>query len=77
MSIGSKDLRKDLEHFQKAVRDLSSKIQKASMLWNDKQFNDLNNSVKDIARQSKNVMTTAEKGCDSIDRFERIASERY
>ena len=71
------EIKKDLDYFQKVVKQLSTKISKAATLWKDQKFSELSNSVRNVANQSCDVLLTGEKLCSSIDKFDKIASEEY
>lgn len=71
------DLRKDMNDFQSAVKKLSADIGKASDLWKDEKFSELSHSISQIAAQSKDVLISGNKCCSQIEKFQKIASERY
>lgn len=77
MTMGSESIKKKMQMFQASIKQLSSGVESASSLWRDERFSELSSSVAEIANQSKDVMVTGGRCCSSIDRFEKIASEKY
>ena len=75
--MGTYDIKKDLQVFQAAVKELSDGIGRASFLWNDDKFFKLSSSVRHVATQSKELMMSGDRCCSSIDRFNKIAAEKY
>lgn len=75
--MSSTEIRKDLQEFQAAVKKLSDGIGRASPLWNDAKFSELSSSVANVATQSKDLMVSGERCCSTIDKFEKIAAEKY
>ena len=75
--MNSSCLRKDIETFCASVKKLSSDIGTASSLWSDPKFSELSSSISEIAGFSKNVIVTGDKCCSSMDKFQRIAEEKY
>lgn len=75
--MSSASIQKDLQIFQASVKKLSSGVGKASTIWNDSKFSELSTSVSQVAAQSKQVMVTGERLCSSIDKFDRVANEKY
>ena len=75
--MSSASIQKDLQIFQASVKKLSSGVGKASSIWNDSKFLELSASVGQVAVQSKQVMVSGERLCYSIDKFDRIANEKY
>ncbi len=75
--MSSTSIQKDLQIFQASVKKLSSGVGKASTIWNDSKFSELSTSVSQVAAQSKQVMVTGERLCSSIDKFDRVANEKY
>lgn len=63
--------------FQDAVQKLRIGVGKGTSLWQDEKFRDLSAGVSEIASMSRNVILAGEKCCISIDRFEKVATERY
>ena len=77
MSIHSQIIKKDIDSFQGYVQKLSIKIQSVSMQWNDENFFSLTEGIFSIAQQSKEVLITGDKFCESVDKFYEIANEDY
>ncbi len=75
--MGSSEIKKDLQDFQTAVKKLSDGISRAGSLWSDAKFSELSSSVGRVATQSKDLMVSGDKCCSSIDRFNKIAAEKY
>ena len=77
MSEYTQEIKKDIDLFQGYVQWLSSKIQSASIQWNDEQFASLTKGISCIAHQSKDVLITGDKFCESVEKFFTIANENY
>ena len=75
--MSSEKIKKEMQAFEASVKKLSTGIAQASSLWGDSKFSELSSSVSEVAIQSRDVMTSCDKSCNSIDRFEKIASEKY
>lgn len=75
--MGSMEIRKDLQEFQAAVKKLGDGIGRASSLWSDAKYSELSSSVSGVAAQSKNLMVAGDRCCSSIDKFDKIAAEKY
>ncbi len=75
--MGTSDIKKELQAFQAAVKKLSCGIGRASSLWTDVKFFELSSSISRVATQSKDLMMSGDKCCSSIDRFDKIAAEKY
>ncbi len=75
--MSSDNIRREMQAFQASVKKLSSGVGSASSLWRDEKFAELSSVVSEIANQSKDVMVAGDRCCSSIDRFEKIASEKY
>lgn len=75
--MGALEIKKDLQDFQTAVKKLSDGIGRAGSLWSDAKFSELSSSVGSLATQSKDLMVSGDKCCSSIDRFNKIAAEKY
>ena len=73
----SGEIKKDLQLFQASIKQLSSSISSASSLWSDKKFAELSTAVSEVASQSRDVMVSGDRCCSSIDRFDKVAAERY
>ncbi len=67
----------EVQSFERSVRNLSDSIGGAGSLWRDSKFQELGVIVRDIAVQSRDLMTAGERCCTTINQFEAIASERY
>lgn len=76
-SMSSNEIKRELQGFKNSIQKLSVGIGQVGTLWKDQKYNDLNSSVKEVASQSKTVMVYGDRCCSSIDRFDRIASEKY
>lgn len=70
-------MKKVMDMFQDAVKKLSTEIGKAALIWRDSKFSDLSASVSIIANMSKDVITTEECCSDSVNKFKKIADEKY
>ncbi len=75
--MSSSEIRKDMQEFQAAVKKLSGGIAQASPLWKDSRFADLSASVSRVASELKDFMVAGDECCIAVDRFDRIASEKY
>lgn len=75
--MGSSAIQKELQQFQMAIKKLSDSVGKASSIWQDEKFSELNSSVQNLALQSKEYMVYGDRCCSTIDRFDKIASENY
>lgn len=75
--MGCENIRKDMHVFQSSIKKLSTGISKASAIWKDEKYAELSSSITELANQSKDVMVTADRCCSSIEKFEKIASEKY
>ena len=75
--MGSTKVRKEMAQFQAAIKKLSEGVGKASSLWKDEKFSELNSSVQNLALQSKEYMVYGDRCCSAIDKFDKIASENY
>lgn len=75
--MGTENIRKELQIFQASVKKLSAGVGAASSLWKDGKFSELSSSVAEVANQSKDVMVAGDRCCSSIEKFEKIASEKY
>ena len=74
--MSSSALRKGLEDYQEAVRQLSSQIGDASVDWQDEVYSSLQSQVAAVAAASRQVMEAGFRTCDALARFERIMEER-
>lgn len=75
--MGTESIRKEMQAFQSSIKNLSAGISRASSLWKDKKFSELSASIGEVANNSKNVMVIGDRCCSSIDKFIRIATEKY
>lgn len=75
--MGVENVRKDMQGFQVAVKKLSVGVKQASSLWKDEKFSELSASVREVANNSKEVMTAGDRCCSSIEKFNKIATENY
>lgn len=77
MNEYSQQVKSDVDTFQSYVQKLSGGVQSASSLWKDSQYTALMEGISIIASQSRDVIVTGDKVCESIDRFFEIADEEY
>lgn len=70
-------INKNNEEFQNAVKKLGSDVNKAATLWNDEKFSELSAAISEVANMSRDVIVAGDRCCNSIDKFEKIASEKY
>lgn len=75
--MGTEDIRKEMQIFGASIKNLSAGISRASSLWKDEKFTELSVSIGEVANNSKNVMVAGDRCCSSVDKFNRIASEKY
>ena len=75
--MGYENIKKEMQVFQSSVKQLSAGIGRASSLWGDEKFSELSASVGEIASQSKDIIVAGDRCCSSIDKFVRIAAEKY
>ena len=75
--MGSENIKKEMQIFQFSVKRLSVGISRASSLWKDAKFSELSTSVGEIAIQSRDVLVAGERCCSAIDKFDKIAAEKY
>ena len=75
--MSKENIQKEVQVFQASVKNLSNGIGAASSLWKDKKFSELSSSIGMIANQSKEVMIAGDRCCSSIDKFKKIAEEKY
>lgn len=75
--MSSEKIKKEMQIFEASVRKLSSGVAQTASLWADLKFSELSSSVSEVAVQSRDVMTSGDRSCNSIDKFEKIASEKY
>ena len=70
-------IKDDIQTFQSSIQSLSAGISKASSLWKDEKFSELSASIGEIANNSKEVMIAGNRCCSTVDRFNKIAAEKY
>lgn len=75
--MGLESIRKEMEIFQTSVKNLSAGISRASSLWKDEKFFELSISIGEVANNSKNVMVAGDRCCSSVEKFYKIAAEKY
>lgn len=75
--MGTESIRKEMRIFQSSIKNLSAGISRASSLWKDDKFSELSASIGEVADNSKNVMIAGDRCCSSVDRFNKIAAEKY
>ena len=69
-------LNKHLATFQRAAHKLEYAVIKSEIEWNDAQFYNLRNSVKNVAADSRQVLLIGGRCISAIKRFNAIESER-
>lgn len=77
MNEYAQQIKGDLTDFQMSVQRLSSGIQAASSLWRDPKYSELASEITQIANQSRTVLVSGDKCCDSIEKFFKVAEEQY
>lgn len=75
--MSTETIRKEMQIFQASIKKLGAGVSKASSLWKDEKYAELSASVGDVANSSKAVMITGDRCCSSVDRFNKIAAEKY
>lgn len=75
--MGTETIRKEMQIFQSSIKNLSAGISQTSSLWKDEKFSDLSASIGEVANNSKNVMVAGDRCCSSVDKFNKIAAEKY
>ncbi len=75
--MGTESIRKEMQIFQSSIKNLSAGIGRASSLWKDEKFSELSASIGEVANNSKNVMVASDRCCSSVDKFNKIAAEKY
>lgn len=75
--MGTENIRKEMKVFQSSIKNLSAGISRASSLWKDEKFSELSTSIGEVANNSKNVMVAGDRCCSTIDKFNKIATEKY
>lgn len=75
--MGTENIRKEMQIFQSSIKNLSAGISRASSLWKDAKFSELSAAIGEVANNSKNVMVAGDRCCSSVDKFNKIAAEKY
>lgn len=75
--MGSVDMRKEMQDFQTSIKNLSIAVGQASSLWKDEKYSELSATIGKLANDSKDVIVTGERCCLSIDKFLKVAEEKY
>lgn len=75
--MGTENIRKEMQIFQSSIKNLSAGIGRASSLWKDEKFSELSASIGEVASNSKNVIVAGDRCCSSVDKFNKIAAEKY
>lgn len=75
--MGTENIRKEMQIFQSSIKNLSAGISRASSLWKDEKYSELSASIGEVANNSKNVMVAGDRCCSSVDKFNKIAAEKY
>ena len=75
--MGTKSIRKEMMFFQSSIKNLSAEISRAASLWKDEKFSELSKSIGEVANNSKDIMIAGDSCCSSVDKFNKIASEKY
>ena len=75
--MGTKSIRKEMMIFQSSIKNLSAEISRAASLWKDEKFSELSKSIGEVVNNSKDIMIAGDSCCSSVDKFNKIASEKY
>ena len=75
--MGTESIRNEMKIFQSSIKNLSAGISRAASLWKDEKFSELSASIGEVANNSKNIMVAGDRCCSSIDKFDKIAAEKY
>lgn len=75
--MGTEKIRKEMLIFQASIKNLSARVSQAASLWKDEKFSELSASIGEVANNSKNIMVAGDRCCSSIDKFDKIAAEKY
>ncbi len=75
--MGNENIRKEIQIFQSSIKNLSAGINRASSLWKDEKFSELSAFIGEVANNSKNVIVAGDRCCSSVDKFNKIAAEKY
>ena len=66
----SKLVLQDIDEIKSCIKNLSEEINKANVEWKDEKFNQLFESIQEIAHDSKDLLETGEKCEKMIKKFE-------
>lgn len=75
--MSAENIRKEMLEFQGSIKNLSTSISRASHLWKDEKYSNLSSQIGELANNSKNVIVIGERCCSAIDKFKKIAEEKY
>ena len=75
--MGTESIRNEMKIFQSSIKNLSAGISRAASLWKDEKFSELSASIGEVANNSKNIMVAGDRCCSSIEKFDKIAAEKY
>lgn len=75
--MGTESIRKEMMIFQSSIKNLSAEISRAASLWKDEKFSELSKFIGEVANNSKDIMIAGGSCCSSVDKFNKIASEKY
>lgn len=75
--MATENIKREMQIFQSSIKNLSTGINRASSLWKDEKFSELSASIGEVANNSKNVMVAGDRCCSSVDKFNKIAAEKY
>lgn len=75
--MGTESIRKEMMIFQSSIKNLSAEISRAASLWKDEKFSELSKSIGEVANNSKDIMIAGDSCCSSVDKFNKITSEKY
>jgi hypothetical protein len=67
----------DMAKYKNAIQRLAKSINSVSLLWNDDHFSDLNDSVREIATTSRELIDIGENYCSIVKKFSEISEERF
>lgn len=73
--MSAQALKHDVDAFRSALKNLRDDLTHTSIYWNDQQFRDLSEAVKQLAELSTSVLEAGERCLSSIERFSRVAEE--
>ena len=66
----------DIEKYKDAIQKLAKSVNSVSLLWNDGNFSALNDSVREIAIVSRELIDIGENYCSMVKKFADIAEEK-